>query len=461
MTYLGKLLRKFTISFLAATFSLFLINGLVYGLYINFLTSSHNQNKVQTVLETVSETLSQSAPKTFRLSTDSQKLLEANNIWAMLLDNQNGSVLWQSQLPDHFPLRYSSTDIAKFSRGYLLDYPVFVWEHANGLLVLGYPKSSYTKQLSNYQTIASIKAAPFFLVLILLIDFLLLFLLYYRAELRTIRLLQPFIESISQLAQGNAINLQATTPLTGLAEEINQVSRQLQKKDSARANWISGISHDIRTPLSIILGYSDKLSRHSDLPVNVQRKAAQIAYQALKIKNLVTDLNLASKLEYNMQPLNKESIAIAPFLRQITVDFLNFDLDDKYDIDCHIESIPAHSSLLADSSLIYRAMENLINNSILHNPKGCQILLSATLQKDNFEICVADNGVGISADILHKLENQPHSIMSDAGASQQRHGLGLLIVKQIMAAHQGSLLLRQNPNGGLIACLRFPICYLS
>lgn len=457
MTYLGKLLRKFAISFFVVTFSLIFINAFLYGFYVYFLTPAYSQNAIKTTLETVSSALNQKDSKEFTLTQEGQKLLETENIWAMLLDNQDGSVLWQSRLPKDFPRKYSSTDIAKFSRGYLFDYPVFVWEHSGGLLVLGYPKSSYTKQLSNFQPLETIRNAPFFLLSLFLIDVILLFFLYYQTELRTLKLLNPFIEGISQLAKGHSVNLQAGEPLSELAQEINQVSKQLQKKDTARANWISGISHDIRTPLSIILGYSSKLSDLSSLPENIKSQTRQISRQAMKIKNLVADLNLASKLEYNMQPLNPEMINLSALLRQITVDFLNSQPGDTYDIDCHLEQIPNAFTFTADASLLYRALENLINNSILHNPNGCHILLSAILDKNILEISVADNGVEASPEKLNQLQNQPHYMMCDSGTGEQRHGLGLVIVKQIVAVHKGELIFEQNPSGGFIARLRFPL----
>ena len=81
---------------------------------------------------------------------------------------------------------------------------------------------------------------------------------------------------------------------------------QLRNKDTARANWIAGVSHDIRTPLSMIMGYASQLKTSSDLSDEMEKKLSVILKQSERIKNLINDLNLASKLEYNMQPFEKK-----------------------------------------------------------------------------------------------------------------------------------------------------------
>lgn len=74
----------------------------------------------------------------------------------------------------------------------------------------------------------------------------------------------------------------------------------------ARANWIAGVSHDIRTPLSMVMGYAGQLASSSCLETEDRKKAIMIMKQSERMKNLINDLNLASKLEYNMQPIKKK-----------------------------------------------------------------------------------------------------------------------------------------------------------
>ena len=104
-----------------------------------------------------------------------------------------------------------------------------------------------------------------------------------------------------------------------IAEKINKTSEilqmqaeQLRKKETARANWIAGVSHDIRTPLSMIMGYAGQLENSENLSETERKKAAVIVKQSSRMKDLINDLNLASKLEYDMQPLTmKQENAVA------------------------------------------------------------------------------------------------------------------------------------------------------
>src|SRR5699024_10229967 len=89
------------------------------------------------------------------------------------------------------------------------------------------------------------------------------------------------------------------------------------------ANWIAGISHDIRTPLSVILGYAGELQDDPALPPPEQEQAAVICRQGVRLRDLVSDLNLVSRLEYDMQPLECQWLRPAKLVRRAVTDFMN------------------------------------------------------------------------------------------------------------------------------------------
>ncbi len=101
--------------------------------------------------------------------------------------------------------------------------------------------------------------------------------------------------------------------MSNLAQNVNRASSLLQQRadslkqrDEARSNWIAGISHDIRTPLSMVLGYASDLEESNNISIEQKQQASIIRKQAEKLRSLVSDLNLVSMLEYEMQPpLNK------------------------------------------------------------------------------------------------------------------------------------------------------------
>lgn len=155
----------------------------------------------------------------------------------------------------------------------------------------------------------------------------------------------------------------------------------MKTKDEARSNWIAGISHDIRTPLSMILGYASEMEDGSELPMEQRYQAGIIRRQGEKLRSLVSDLNLVSMLEYEMQPLHLKSIRLSVLARQVVAEFLNSGLDDQYEIELKLAEEAV--KITGDEKLLLRAIRNLVNNSVRHNPKGCKIILETFLSEDS------------------------------------------------------------------------------
>ncbi len=96
--------------------------------------------------------------------------------------------------------------------------------------------------------------------------------------------------------------------------------------------------------------------------------------------------------------------------------------------------------------LIGRAISNLIQNSMNHNNQGCHIFVRVIAEDNVCTVVVADDGVGATDEQIEKLNHSPHYMVCDENTSEQRHGLGLLIVKQIVFAHKGTMQIKHKVN---------------
>lgn len=392
----------------------------------------------------------------YTLSRSVKKEIERQYQWVMLLSD-DGNVIWSENLPSDVPLKYSVADVAGFTRWYLNDYPVYVWLHPDGLFVLGSARDSVWKhniempQKVMDNTLVWIPA-------VLILNGVAAVLLALLFGLRLFRSLKPLAKGIEDMAEKIPVELSTRGLLGDLAAGINKTSSQLtkqeaalNKRDNARTTWIAGVSHDIRTPLSIVMGYSSQLEDNPDLPQSKREQAGIIRRQSERIKTLVSDLNLASKLEYDMQPLRQDSVALAPLLRFVAADFLNSGLSDNYSVDITISENAQNAMVCGDEELLRRAVCNLIANSIRHNPNRCDIKVILAKGLGNCSLSVSDNGVGFTQEMLNNL-NHPKS-----SARLGNHGLGLTIVRQIIKAHGGTTEFRNLPEGGCTIVLCLPV----
>ena len=213
--------------------------------------------------------------------------------------------------------------------------------------------------------------------------------------------------------------------------------RQAQQvRDAARSDWINGVSHDIRTPLSMVMGYAAQMEGAADLPPERRRQAGIIRAQSQAIRDLVNDLNLTMRLDCAMQALRKEPLQIEAFLRQTAADFLNGGLGDGFDFEMDLPAKPL-PQIDADPFLLRRAVNNLLTNCVRHNTPGCSIRLGARAEGKEVVIFV-EGGTAESVPLQHDSSRQ---LEADGGAG---HGTGLKLVHQIAAAHGG----RADFSGG-------------
>lgn len=342
-------------------------------------------------IQTISDALT---PDSTGYSFTGEAFLE-EGCWAMLL-NEEGKVVWSYHKPEDVPEEYSLPQVATFARWYLNDYPVRCWVRDDGLLVVGSPKGSVWKQ-----------------------DF--------SMDLQDILQLPFWLLGFFLLALGCVLGVAWLV--------LRRWFRQEQRlRDAARSNWINGVSHDIRTPLSVVMGYAAQLEEAPDLAPEHKRRACAIRAQSQVIRDLVNDLNLTMRLDCEMQPLRREPLSPAAFLRQIGADFLNGGMGEGFDFEMQLPETPL-PMLLADPFLLRRAVNNLLANCVRHNDPGCTICLGARAEGKCLVLWVEGGTV--------EKAPQPvdHSLEPDGGAA---HGTGLRLVAQIAAAHGGKAVFRSG-----------------
>ena len=148
MKVFSRYISKHLLSFIGLILALVILNIAAFAFtFYNAVSKNFGSISPQNMLKQVAAASSSNG-----ITNEAERMIITNSLWAMYL-NTEGSCNWTVNLPEEIPTEYSIQDIAIFSKGYLKNYPVFVWSDVNGLLVIGYPQNSYMKITSNYYPI--------------------------------------------------------------------------------------------------------------------------------------------------------------------------------------------------------------------------------------------------------------------------------------------------------------------
>lgn len=445
--------------FVGLAFLIVVVDFMLYAL-IAYRESEANFNDGTpiTVTRTVDGALAQQ-DGAYRLEDAGMEALAQQSAWSMLIDG-SGVVVWSQNLPADVPLSYAPNDIAMAAHyAAIVDYPAFFWDRDDGLLVTGFPKDEFWTMNFTYPA-STIRNAPLYVLLIFAVDVAILFLLYAVSKRRTQNAVAPIAEALDALSEGRSAEVRLKGDLDEIGERLTEVSGIIEQKDAARANWIRGVSHDIRTPLSMMLGYADTLAADERMPEDARAEAALIRAQGLKIKDLVTDLNTASQLDYDMQPLNLERVHVPRLLRAVVAGHVNAGLGELHPIELDVAEAAGEAVVLGDERLLTRAVENAIANARLHNERGCTVRVSLSQREGRAEVRVADDGAGATREELAALEARlarARTSRSAAGSYGEEHGLGLVLVDRIARAHGGALALESEPGRGFAVKINLPL----
>ena len=284
MKSLPKLIRRFIGIMLLSSVLLIILNFALLVIYT--LNQTPNSSPWITAGE-VADNLLQDGDG-YILGEDTTLELQNTNVWAIFIDNATMKVVWQTDnLPKTVPMSYDVSDIANLTRGYIDGYPTFTGEAENGLVVLGYPKDSFWKHMWpswDYNLIANF---PKTILSVFVINIALIFIIYVITNSKLLKSVKPIVSGIQALSTNEEVHIREKGLLSELAVNINKTSdilqtqnRQLRKRETARANWIAGVSHDIRTPLSIVMGYAGQLENDTQLSEDNRKKAAVIVRQS-------------------------------------------------------------------------------------------------------------------------------------------------------------------------------------
>ena len=414
-------LRRFV--YFTVAFSLTFIFLIFVILYINY-----NVSKQYAQPDSVHDYIMENKGDEFFFTTANRNFLKENNLWAIRI-GASGKVIESCRRPSEIPEAYNMTDVARFTRYYLKDYPVLTYIVGDELLVIGYPKGTLDKLPFNYysaeQWLLNVDLALIFLLGYLFF----LFFMYRRERNNLFKKLSPLQRALGKIYSADYIPLEEDGPLKDVSRAVNDANRRYEQLSKSQSQWIRGISHDVRTPLSkLSWGLNDLKTEENEEAIEAMEE------ELMRISKTIQDLNDTSRL----QNLSNERFVLKnpiPILRKLLIRYLNENPDRKIIFE---NKIKESTKIKMDSHLFSRMIENIIKNSLTY--QSGDIYVSCCEDMDLIRINIWDYGGGVSKEVLERLET------SDL-ISVNVHGMGLLISKQICYLHGGEMR-AENENDG-------------
>ncbi|MGG4048605.1 sensor histidine kinase [Paenibacillus favisporus] len=223
-----------------------------------------------------------------------------------------------------------------------------------------------------------------------------------------------------------------------MTHQLAQTEKERERLEKAQAEWMSGVSHDLRTPLSTIQGYGYMLE---SLPEQWSQEEMQIMGSTIREKGsymleLISDFSMIHQLKQGDSIMSLRELDLDELVRLSVLEYVNDATMSEYQF--HYVGDERPLMVKADETWLQRLMDNLLSNAVKHNPPGVVVTVSVGRINDKACIRVIDNGKGMDEETLQHLFNRYYR-GTNTEESTVGSGLGMSIAKAIVEAHGGEI----------------------
>ncbi len=256
-------------------------------------------------------------------------------------------------------------------------------------------------------------------------------------------------EKLSEANRLISLERQRSNYSKSILEELNRLKNE----------FMSSISHEMRTPLASIIGFSETIDTDLQMPVEMRKEFNKIILsEGKRLARLINDVLNITKLEGGEIKLEKKRIDIVKLIKNVIKEVK--PAADIKDIIITSDLPDEENILIVDEEKVYQILIELINNSIKFTPEGGRITVVAQTLYKEFEIVVSDTGIGIpEKDINNIFQKFYRAEVSDT--ETQGAGLGLVFVKQIVDLHKGFISVQSDVNKGTSFTIKLPLLLVN
>jgi len=275
--------------------------------------------------------------------------------------------------------------------------------------------------------------------------FIVIFLLISRNSLSYLEEISRALQEISLGNMDQPITERGSDELGVLAKNINQMSARLKESleeeraaERAKNDLITSVSHDLRTPLTSILGYLELIESDRYRDEVELRQWISIAYEkTVRLKSLIDDLFEYTRVSHRGFRLKQEDIDLKELLEQLTEEFVP-QLQEA-GVKCSLTAREAEYQAMLDPQLIVRVFENLIDNAIRYGQEGKRVEIELSREGRNLVVLISNWGSTIPSADLPNIFDRFYRVERSRSAQTGGTGLGLAIAKNIVELHEGEI----------------------
>ncbi|MDA0746200.1 MAG: HAMP domain-containing sensor histidine kinase, partial [bacterium] len=241
-----------------------------------------------------------------------------------------------------------------------------------------------------------------------------------------------------------------------MADTIISSMEKIRQNDVLRRELIANISHDLRSPLASIQGYLETvLMKESTLSLEQRRRFLNTVYHNVSmLSRLVNELFELSKLDARQVEPQTEPFSLAELAQDLILEFQP-QAEEKR-IRLHPPNSPNLPFVYADIGMIERALSNLLENALRYTPEGGDVTVKLTPLENSVQVCVQDNGQGISPEDLPFIFDRFYRADKSRAKNASSAGLGLAIAQKILEAHNSQICVQSEINTGTTFTFELP-----
>ena len=313
-----------------------------------------------------------------------------------------------------------------------------------------------TKSL--YQLADSVRSRVFVVVVILTMVILTISVFYVLSLSNPLKLVTDSIREIGRGDMNVKIDMKGFSEIRSISDSFNQMIDVIQNQENSRQEFVSNVSHELKTPLASIKVLSDSLLSQEGMPEELYREfLADITNEIERMTKIINDLLDMVKLDKNSATMQVENLSINDLLEQLLKRLR--PIAAERNIELVYESYrPVMADV--DEVKLSSALNNLIENAIKYNYDDGWVRVTLNADHKFFYVTVQDSGVGIPEDVQDNVFERFYRVDKARSRDTGGTGLGLAIARSAVLLHRGSIKLHSKEKEGTTFTVRFPLNYI-